>query len=617
MSAVDEAKKAGKYDGWFKTAKGADDFNLIKTFSMIKSGAAEAAESVDASSGSIVKGLAAIGGGAKGLWTSLSAGAKTAVILAALYAGYKLIDNFVHAGEIAESKMNDAFSEYDESKSKIESVNSELETTKDRINELNTKGGLTLVEQSELDKLRAQNSLLEARKDILEKASEAKAKSAGQATVKSFNTNYTEPFMPTDASKIEFQRQWAEEMDGGHGWADAQNKNNVSGQLAFIKHLEELRDKTDFGSDKWVEYQNKIDNFESSIWETVSDWTKYKDKIEAIPETSRTQSQKDILDAINSSIETVYKQLDPEKWNQMKLDDFFNEEPVAEYRKELLETAKANKYVGVTTSDLSNEFKNLATASGIDQILGTGWQQKIVDSINSEAGVFNVPGAKNTLIEKGAKYSTANGWTHDEALKFAEWVNNLSASDTEIAVKLSMNIDSSGWNPDEWDQQLQSYKESADRYVESLEADAAKTQSVLEKVNNANSLLGKSNNGNSVELDSDQLKEYADALEYVNGAFQLNYEKVKQLNQEKVDEQINANVEAMQKAQEQLLINNQRISDMQSELAGLNAAQSERRETLEESISKLQDENTQLRSSQETAFYLKNHLMIYQIRNII
>lgn len=49
------------------------DPNIFKTFSMIKSGAAEAAASVDASSGIIVKGLSAIGGGAKGLWTSLSA----------------------------------------------------------------------------------------------------------------------------------------------------------------------------------------------------------------------------------------------------------------------------------------------------------------------------------------------------------------------------------------------------------------------------------------------------------------------------------------------------------------------------------------------------------------
>ena len=554
---------------------------------MIASGAKEAASSVDASSGSIVKGLATIGGGLKGLWASLSAGAKTAVVLAALYAGYKLVYNFTHAGEIAESKMNDAFSEYDESKSKIESVNSELETTQNRINELEAKGGLTLVEESELDKLKEQNKLLEARKDILDHDSVAKAKTAAQSATKSFNINYTEAFMPTSDSKIEFQRQWAEEMDGGHGWADAQHKNNVSGQLAFIKHLEELRDATDFGSDDWTDYQNKIDNFESSIWETVSDWLEYKDKIESIPETKRTQAEEEVLKSINSSIETVYKELDPAKWGQMKLDDFFAFDSIKDEKSKLLDLAKDKKYEGISKDDFSRYFAKVAESSGLKEALGDNFLDVIADAINSEAGVVNVGNIKKNL-KKDFMQSKFLG---DER-KFNDWVDGLSNEDTEIVYKLSLNADAANYSLDTWLQKLREYKQSSEQFLGDLENNVSKTQSVLEKVGNANSLLGKSNNGKSVELDSDQLKEYADALEYVNSAFQLNYEKVKQLNQEKVDEQINANVEAMQKAQAQLLINNQQISNMQNELSGLNASQSKRREILEDSISKLQDENS-------------------------
>lgn len=523
---------------------------------------------------------------------------KIALALAAAYAGYKLIYNFTHAGEIAESKMNDAFSEYDESKSKIESINSELETTKSRINELEAKGGLTIVEQSELDKLKEQNKLLEVRKDILDHDSVAKAKTAAQATTKSFNTNYTEAFMPTSDSKIEFQRQWAEEMDGGHGWTDAQHKNNVSGQLAFIKHLEELRDATDFGSDDWTEYQNKIDNFESSIWETVSDWLEYKDKIESIPETKRTQAEEEVLKSINSSIETVYKELDPAKWGQMKLDDFFGLDSIQDEKSKLLDLAKDKKYEGISKDDFSDYFKTVA--SDLQEALGENYLDIIADAINSEAGVVNVDNIKKNLKKDYAQ----SKFIGDER-GFSSWVDNLSSEDTEIVYKLSLNADSANWSLDQWIQKLQEYKESSEQFLSDLESNVSKTQSVIEKVGKANTLLGKSNNGNSVELDADQLKEYADALEYVNGAFQLNYEKVRQLNQEKVDEQIQTNVEAMQKAQAQLLINNQKISDMRSELSGLNAAQSQRREIQEESISKLKDENTQLRFSQETAFYLK------------
>ena len=115
---------------------------------------------------------------------------------------------------------------------------------------------------------------------------------------------------------------------------------------------------------------------------------------------------------------------------------------------------------------------------------------------------------------------------------------NLSNEDTEIVYKLSLNADSANWSLDQWIQKLQEYKQSSEQFLYDPETNVGKTQSVIEKVEKANTLLGK-----SVELDADQLKEYADALEYVNGAFQLNYEKVKQLNQEKVDEQINANVD--------------------------------------------------------------------------
>lgn len=72
----------------------------------------------------------------------------------------------------------------------------------------------------------------------------------------------------------------------------------------------------------------------------------------------------------------------------------------------------------------------------------------------------------------------------------------------------------------------------------------------------------------------------------------------------KVDEQINANVEAMKKSQAQLLINNQQIYNMQRELSSLNAAQSQRKQDLEDSISKLQDENSGIETTIKEYQYL-------------
>lgn len=110
---MDAAKKAAidgdeQYEGWVKAAANADDSNIVKTFSMIKSGAKEAAENVSASSGTIVRGLAAIKGGATGLWSSLSAFGKIGLVIAGIVAIKKawdfLDDTFVITGKLLRGK---------------------------------------------------------------------------------------------------------------------------------------------------------------------------------------------------------------------------------------------------------------------------------------------------------------------------------------------------------------------------------------------------------------------------------------------------------------------------------------------------------------------------------
>lgn len=161
MSAVEAAKeKALKnnkpYEGWFSAAENADDANIIKTFSMIKSGAKETAESVSVSSGTIVRGLAAIKGGATGLWSSLSAFGKIGLVIAGIVAIKKvwdfLDDAFVITGKTAERKMNEASDAYNSAKSDVEAVNTQLEETKNRISEINAKGSLTIADEEEISK---------------------------------------------------------------------------------------------------------------------------------------------------------------------------------------------------------------------------------------------------------------------------------------------------------------------------------------------------------------------------------------------------------------------------------------------------------------------------------
>ncbi len=491
--------------------------------------------------------------------------------------------------------MEEAISSYEDAKSQIESTNNELKTTQERINALQAKGGLTLVEKEELDKLKEANKYLNIEQDLNKKDAIAKAKETASKVQEAVAKNYYN--IPTDDGMVS---QYKGLLDN-YGWKKAGNKywdkSNLTGQLAYIQHLKELQDEVEYGTDDWDNYQEKINSTTESLWDAATAMKKNRETLEELPKEALSDDDLALINTLSSAIETVYKELDHAKWGQMKLDDFFNLDSIQDEKSKLLEKAKDKKYEGISKEDFSDYFE--AVASDLQEALGENYLDIIADAINSEAGVVNVGNIKKNL-KKDFMQSKFLG---DER-KFNDWVDGLSNEDTEIVYKLSLNADAANYSLDTWIQKLQEYKQSSEQFLGDLEANVSKTQSVIEKVGKANTLLGKSNNGNSVELDSDQLKEYADALEYVNGAFQLNYEKVKQLNQEKVDEQINANVEAMQKAQAQLLINNQQISNMQNELNGLNASQSKRREILEDSISKLQDENSGIETTIKEYQYL-------------
>jgi len=527
-----------------------------------------------------------------------------AIVIAGITAAVAIYNKIKNAGAEANQKMNDAVSTYKQDTTELESLNGQLETTKQSITELQNKGGLTILEKGQLEDLRQINKELEIQKDILGKTSLKDAKEAASKVTKAVKANYTN--MPTSQEEIDKQRnkyyvdqEYDEDGnatgDGGY-WKYTSDKN-ISVKLAKINLLKESQKKLSADSAEFKSNETSIENLSDSVWNAVSAWEDYKSTLESLPKEALSTNDLATLQTLTDSIETVYKQLDPAKWGQMKLDDFFSLDSIQDEKRNLLDLAKDKKYEGISKGDFSDYFKTVA--SDLQEALGENYLDIIADAINSEAGVVNVDN-----IKKNLKKDYAQSKFIGNERGFSSWVDNLSNEDTEIVYKLSLNADSANWSLDQWIQKLQEYKQSSEQFLNDLESNVSKTQSVIEKVGKANTLLGKSNNGNSVELDADQLKEYADALEYVNGAFQLNYEKVKQLNQEKVDEQINANVEAMKKAQEQLLINNQQISNMQSELSGLNAAQSQRKQDLEDSISKLQDENSGIETTIKEYQYL-------------
>ena len=99
-----------------------------------------------------------------------------------------------------------------------------------------------------------------------------------------------------------------------------------------------------------------------------------------------------------------------------------------------------------------------------------------------------------------------------------------------------------------------------------------KTQGVVNDINAVMGVLSGQQTGKSISLadfNSDELKDYQSALEYVNGSMQLNAEKVQEITKAKADETIAINESNKALKQVEYLRNAGEIEELRSELKGL------------------------------------------------
>lgn len=515
-----------------------------------------------------------------GLWATMKPFAPLIVGAAAAFAGFKAIEYLVTAGERATEAMDNAVSAYKQDTSDLESLNSQIKETQNSIVELQSKGGLTLVEKGQLEELRQTTRELQLQKDLLEKTTAADARDAAAKVTDAVRKNYSN--MPTSNTEIEKQRF----INEGYAWGATPLAGNVSSQMAYLQHLKDLQADTEYGGDIWKNYQSDIDNTTATIWNAVSAWEGYKSTLESLPESALSDRDKETLEILSASIETIYKDLDPAKWGQMKLDDFLSLDAVSKEKEKLIELAKKDKYQGISVEDLSREFLDSARKSGLADALGADYAQILVDAINSEAGAINVPAIKKSIHEKyGQTPNTQRAY---------DWVENLSNEDTEVVYKLSLDADSATWTLNQWMRKLAEYKQSSARFLDDLQSNASRTADVVSGINDANKLLNASNDGQSISLTAEELQKYGDALEYVDGAYRLNYESVKKLNTENTNKQIAANTEEMQKCANQYLVNQLAIAKYKRELENASALSEKDIQTRNQQIEKLQRENQEI-----------------------
>lgn len=121
-----------------------------------------------------------------------------------------------------------------------------------------------------------------------------------------------------------------------------------------------------------------------------------------------------------------------------------------------------------------------------------------------------------------------------------------------------------------------------------------KASAALTGIQKAESVLDAQSTGKSISLDdfnSDELADYTSALEYNNGALQLNAEKVRELQKAKAEEQIQTNNSQKAEKQNQYMQNIAQIEQLQDQLRGLTDAKSEEAQAIQSSIDALLSDN--------------------------
>lgn len=131
--------------------------------------------------------------------------------------------------------------------------------------------------------------------------------------------------------------------------------------------------------------------------------------------------------------------------------------------------------------------------------------------------------------------------------------------------------------------------------TESAENASDSATKLIEGISNVTDILNSQQNGKSISIadfNSDELKDYQSALEYVNGTMQLNSEKVKEIAQAKADEQVAINNTNKALEQAKYLENAKQIEQYRQKLRDANFAEGESQQSVQASIDALLAENS-------------------------
>lgn len=311
----------------------------------------------------------------------------------AVYGSIKVYDALTLSVEEANEAMDNAISQYEETKSELESLNTELADQQKAMDELLAKDKLTYAEKGQLEELQEITKELKLQQDIAEKKAEADAKEVAKTTVEAYDTQYGK----YDISKEKTDEKIAHMKETGVVIASG-GDDDIPGQLAELANynrlLEETREKLNNSKElglsndeikilesNYQDYKDFIEKLEGEVSNSLSDLEEKRQSLaegysyalekQSNGETLSTTEKNTLAtyEAIASAIKLIYEYTNPNAWNSIEISSILDTEDIGTTKEELIELAKAGTLSSATIASytgLSNaiEDSNLIVEDG-------------------------------------------------------------------------------------------------------------------------------------------------------------------------------------------------------------------------------------------------------------
>lgn len=270
------------------------------------------------------------------------------LLAAGVFAAVKAYDALTTSVEEQKEKMEESLSAYEDAKSELSNITTELESQEQAMNELLAKEKLTYAEKGQLEELQAITQELLIQKDLAEKEEGRTKKEVATDTSDLFKKQFGK-YDISESAINEYQNN--ADITGNNAILIS-DENDISAMIAGYRQFNELLDEAygEGNQENIDHFKSLTDDLKDSIFTTAQDLQEqqsnisdYYNTIKDVPYEELTSDQKEIVDsynAISNAIALIYKQLDPNTWNTMQIDNLFATEGVEKTKEELVEMAK-------------------------------------------------------------------------------------------------------------------------------------------------------------------------------------------------------------------------------------------------------------------------------------